>query len=79
MADVDVVSGEGEDWGGLLDLRSFVGVPTCTLNSLTRAEGEGLGFLSSDPSGVRLFLLEPDRDHPRRGVSGHPRSGVGGY
>jgi len=60
---VGVVSGEGEDWVGLLALRSFVGVPTCTPNSLTRAEGEGFRFLSPDRSRVlsdRFLPLSPE-------------------
>jgi len=45
---VDVVSGEGENCGGALDLRSLLGDPACTPNSSMGAE-EGLVFLSPDP------------------------------
>jgi hypothetical protein len=53
------VSGEGENWGGALDLRRFVGGPTCTPDS-----SMGSRFLSPDP-----FREPPGRFLPLSSVA----------
>ena len=49
MVDVNALSGEGENCGGALDLRSLLGDPVGTPNSSMGVEEEGLVFLSPDP------------------------------
>ena len=49
MVGVSAVSDKDKSRGGVLDLRSLLGVPACTPNSSKGVEEEGLVFLSPDP------------------------------